>query len=82
MMRAMLSLALRTSDDLDRETLRETALEAAGGGSVIALAQVPGDPEVWRASVVGRDGIVRDIRLDLRLRTVAVAELRSVRAAA
>jgi hypothetical protein len=78
----MAPLQLRTSDELDRNTLRETALEAAGGGTVIALAQVPGDPEVWRASIVGKDGIVRDIRLDLRLRTVAVAELRSARAAA
>jgi L-serine deaminase len=82
MIRAMAALHLLTTDDLDSATLAQTARDAAGGGTVTALAPVGGDAGVWHASVVGSDDVVRDVRLDLRLRTVAVSELRAARAAA
>jgi hypothetical protein len=78
----MAALHLMTSDDLDTATLAETAREAAGGGTVTALAPASTHAGVWHASVVGADHVVRDVRLDLRLRTVAVTALGSVRAAA
>jgi len=79
---AMAALHLLTSDDLDSGTLADTARDAAGGGTVTALAPTNADRDVWHASVVGTDHVVREVRLDLRLRTVAVAELHSARAAA
>jgi len=78
----MPALHLHTADELDRATLAETALAATGGGTVTALAPATPDGDVWRAAVVGADGIVRAVRLDLRLRTVVVAEVGSARAAA
>jgi hypothetical protein len=78
----MAALHLMTSDDLDTETLAETARAAVGGGTVTALAPARTDAGVWHASVVGADHIVHDVRLDLRLRTVAVTRLGSSRAAA
>jgi hypothetical protein len=78
----MAPLHLRTHEDLDPETLAQTALEATGGGTVTALARSGTDPRIWRASVVGRDRIVRDVHLDVRLRSVTVAELGSALAAA
>jgi hypothetical protein len=78
----MPALHLLTVEDLDRHTLAETALEASGGGVITSLAPATPDAEVWRASVIGTDGIVRAVRLDLRLRTVAVAELHPARAVA
>jgi len=78
----MAALHLRTHEDLDSATLARTALEATGGGTVTALAPSGADARVWRASVVGRDRIVRDVHLDLRLRTVTVAELGPALAAA
>ena len=78
----MPALHLLTAEDLDRRTLAETALEAAGGGVITTLSPAAPYGDVWRASVIGKDAIVRAVRLDLRLRTVAVAEIGSATVAA
>ncbi|MTD44571.1 hypothetical protein GKE82_09780 [Conexibacter sp. W3-3-2] len=53
-----------------RETLAETAAQAAGGGTVVGLVQLA-DGRTWHATVVTADGIV-DVRLDPTVRSAVV----------
>lgn len=64
-----LSLIHNVSAD-HRETLADTAAQAAGGGTVVGLVQLA-DGRVWHATVLTADGIV-DVRMDTRVRSAVV----------
>lgn len=61
---------LPTPTNPHRETLAETAAQAAGGGSVVGLVPLA-DGRVWHATVLTADGVA-DVRMDTTLRSAVV----------
>ncbi len=61
---------LPTPTNPHRETLAQTAAQAAGGGTVVGLVQLA-DCRVWHATVLTAAGVV-DVRMDTVLRSAVV----------